>query len=187
VSEREPGAAAEVLSSTEQMRRTLEDLARNGKPSVFSIATRALKGGSTDRILSATPNQWVQVKCYASGGENTLHAHVHEDHTFVVLQGEVLFKGPRGESKRLARNMGITIPKGNHYSFTVAGAENLVMLRFASPDHQGDPLARVDAQGRSLDAFVEQAEAVGKTRTPTEFDTHDLFEPGIPADDGTQR
>ena len=173
-------AAGAVLSTTEQMRRTLEELARSGKPSIFSIATRALKGGSTDRIVSATPNQWLQVKCYASGGENKLHAHVHEDHTFVVLQGEVVFKGPRGEERRLARNMGITIPKGNYYSFTVASEENLVMLRFASPDHAGDPLERIDVDGRSLDAFVEQKEAVGRTRTPTELDTFDLFPPGIP-------
>jgi mannose-6-phosphate isomerase-like protein (cupin superfamily) len=171
-----PGA---VLTTTEQMRRTLEDLARNDKPTTFSIRTRALKGGSTDRILSATANQWLQIKCYASGGENKLHTHLHEDHTFVVLQGEVVFQGPRGETRRLARNMGITIPRGNYYAFTVASEENLVMLRFASPDHHGDPLERVDAEGRSLDAYVEQAEAVGRTRTATEFDSHDLFPPGI--------
>jgi mannose-6-phosphate isomerase-like protein (cupin superfamily) len=173
-------AAGAVLSTTEQMRRTIESLARGGKPSVFAVSTRALKGGSTDRIVSATPNQWLQVKCYASGGENKLHAHVHEDHTFVVLQGEVLFTGPRGEERRLTRNMGITIPKGNYYAFTVASDENLVMLRFASPDHAGDPLERIDMEGRSLDAFVEQADAVGTTRTPTEFDTFDLLVPGSP-------
>jgi mannose-6-phosphate isomerase-like protein (cupin superfamily) len=165
-----------ILSSTEQFRQTLHTLAGNTKPSLFSLRTRALKGGSTDKVLSATPNQWVQIKCYASGGENALHAHLHEDHTFIVLQGEALFKGPNGEEECLGRYKGITIPKGNHYSFNVTSAENLVLLRFASPDHLGDPLARVDAAGRDLDAFVEQAEAVGKTRTPTVFDTYDLLD-----------
>lgn len=171
-----PVPAPQILSSTEQFRQTLRTLAENTKPSLFSLRTRALKGGSTDQVLSATPNQWVQIKCYASGGENALHAHLHEDHTFIVLQGEALFCGPKGEREHLARYRGITIPKGNFYSFNVVSSENLVMLRFASPDHLGDPLARVDAAGRDLDAFVEQAEAVGKTRTPTVFDAFDLFE-----------
>jgi mannose-6-phosphate isomerase-like protein (cupin superfamily) len=168
--------AATILSSTEQFRATLRTFAENTKPSLFTLRTRALKGGSTDQVLSATPNQWVQIKCYASGGENALHAHLHEDHTFVVLQGEALFRGPHGEEVRLVRYRGITIPKGNYYSFNVVSSDNLVMLRFASPDHLGDPLARVDAQGRDLDAFVEQAEALGKTRTPTVFDAFDLFD-----------
>jgi mannose-6-phosphate isomerase-like protein (cupin superfamily) len=171
-----PAPSTGILSSTEQFRQTLRTLAAKTKPSLFSLRTRALKGGSTDKVLSATPNQWVQIKCYASGGENALHAHVHEDHTFIVLQGEALFKGPNGEQERLGRHKGITIPKGNFYSFNVVSSENLVMLRFASPDHLGDPLARIDPAGRDLDAFVEQAQAVGKTRTPTVFDTHDLFD-----------
>jgi mannose-6-phosphate isomerase-like protein (cupin superfamily) len=166
---------AAILSSTEQFRHTLHTLAANTKPSLFSLRTRALKGGSTDQVLSATPNQWVQLKCYASGGENALHAHVHEDHTFIVLQGEAVFRGPKGEQERVGRWHGITIPKGNQYAFSVTSSENLVMLRLGSPDHAGDPLARIDADGRPLDAFVEQAEAVGKTRTPTVFDTHDLL------------
>jgi mannose-6-phosphate isomerase-like protein (cupin superfamily) len=169
-------APEELLSSTEQMRLTLKGLADNPKPNIFSLRTRALKSGSTDQIVSATPNQWVQIKCYASGGENALHAHVHEDHTFVLLQGQALFKGPRGEERLLGPNSGITIPKGNYYAFTVVGTENLVMLRFASPDHEGDPLARLDANGAPLDAFVEQREAVGKTRAPTVFDAHYHFE-----------
>lgn len=168
-------SAAEVLSSTEQMRETLKALGSHTKPSLFSIRTQALKSGSTDKILSATPNQWVQVKCYASGGENKLHTHLHEDHTFIVLQGEALFKGPNGETETLGRYMGITIPKGNFYSFNVTSAENLLMLRFASPDHEGDPLSRIDEKGRDLDAFIEQAEALGKTRTPTVFDSHFLL------------
>jgi len=167
-----------ILSSTEQMRRSLETLAHNDKPRVFDLSTRPLRSGSTDRMLAATRNQWLSVKCYASGGENTLHAHVHEDHTFVVLQGAARFVGPRGEQQVVGRNMGITIPKGNLYRFNVESSENLVMLRFGSPDHEGDPLARIDADGRVLDAFVEQAQAIGKTRAPTVFDDGVLFPPG---------
>jgi hypothetical protein len=66
--------------------------------------------------------------------------------------------------------MGITITKGNQYAFNVTSAENLLLIRFGSPDHKGDPLARVDAEGRPLDAFKEQKAALGHTRTPTEFD-----------------
>jgi mannose-6-phosphate isomerase-like protein (cupin superfamily) len=162
----------EILSSTEQTRNKLATLSANLKPTVFTVRSRALKGGSTDTIVAATPNQWVQIKCYASGGENALHAHTHEDHTFVVLQGEAAFTGPFGEHVKLEKYMGITIPKGNQYAFTVTSAENLLLIRFGSPDHQGDPLSRVDAEGRPLDAYKEQKEALGRTRTPTEFDSY---------------
>ena len=43
------------------------------------------------------------IKVYASGGENTLHAHNNEDHMFVILQGTAIFHGPgvkKGKSVR---------------------------------------------------------------------------------------
>jgi mannose-6-phosphate isomerase-like protein (cupin superfamily) len=101
----------EILASTEQTRHKLATLSANLKPTVFTVRSRALKGGSTDTIVAATPNQWVQIKCYASGGENTLHAHTHEDHTFIVLQGEAAFTGPFGESVKLESTWALRLPR----------------------------------------------------------------------------
>jgi len=49
---------------------------------------------------------WVVLKTYAADGENGLHAHPNEDHTFVVLQGEATFYGPNDETRTIARTKG---------------------------------------------------------------------------------
>src|SRR4051812_27595996 len=56
-------------------------------PQVFTVTTPILKEGRTDYALAVTDRLQIVVKCYASGGENYLHAHTEEDHAFVVLQG----------------------------------------------------------------------------------------------------
>ena len=144
----------EVIMSTRQGLDRMAKLAASRKPRVFSLRTRGLKSGGADTIVSATPSQWIWIKCYASGGENELHAHVHEDHTFICLQGEVVFRGPKGEKLSVRRHEGFTIPAGNVYSFEVASKENLVLLRIGSPTGTGDPGFRVDEHGKALDAFV---------------------------------
>jgi quercetin dioxygenase-like cupin family protein len=46
---------------------------------------------------------WVVLKTYAADGENGLHAHPSEDHTFVVLQGEAPFMGRTTRPEQSAR------------------------------------------------------------------------------------
>lgn len=143
-----------VAKSTADIVETIDRLAENKGVTTFTLRTQALKQGRTDMIVSATENQWVQLKCYASGGENALHAHTNEDHTFVILQGEAIFYGPAGETTRLKRNQGITIPKGNLYKFHASGEDNLVLLRFGAMDKDcKDKLHRVDENGDELDGF----------------------------------
>jgi len=166
-----------VITSTEHGLKVMEELAKNHKPSIFSLRTHALKSGRTDAIVSATDSQWIWIKCYASGGENALHAHVHEDHTFIVLQGRALFRGPHGEEKLLTANQGITIPAGNIYCFEVVSKENLVMLRIGSPTGTGDPGDRIDEKGRPMDAFVEAKTTLATSMAQPEFDDVYLFEP----------
>ena len=166
-----------VISSAQHGLAVMEELSKNRKPSFFSLRTRALKGGRTDTVVAATPSQWIWVKCYASGGENSLHAHTHEDHTFVVLQGTALFRGPHGEEKRVTANEGVAIPAGNVYSFEVVSSENLVMLRIGSPTGTGDPGDRTDANGRPLDAFVEAKTTLAKNMAQPQFDDFYLLEP----------
>lgn len=166
-----------LASSTEDLRAALEQLARNTKPTVFALRTPLLTEGRTDKIVSATDKHWIQLKCYASGGENALHSHLHEDHSFVVLQGEAVFYGPQGEVARLGRYQGITIPRGNLYRFHACSEENLVLLRVGAPDGEdGDVLARVDEQGRDLDAFSETNAPAGKKREKAVIDPGKWFE-----------
>jgi mannose-6-phosphate isomerase-like protein (cupin superfamily) len=44
--------------------------------------------------MAASDKMWVVLKIYAADGENGLHPHPNEDHTFVVLQGEAKFYRP---------------------------------------------------------------------------------------------
>jgi mannose-6-phosphate isomerase-like protein (cupin superfamily) len=174
--EKRAAAENEPVRSTQHGLQIMEDLSRRKKPYAFSLKTRALKSGRTDAILAATPSQWIWLKTYASGGENALHAHVHEDHTFLILQGEALFKGPHGEELRLGANHGLTIPAGNVYCFEVTSKNNLVMLRIGSPTGTGDPGYRVDENGQPLDAFVEAKESLNKSMSAPEYSDAFLFE-----------
>jgi mannose-6-phosphate isomerase-like protein (cupin superfamily) len=169
-------SATEPVSSTAHGLKIMEELAKKKKPYTFSLRTRPLLRGRTDTILSSTPSQWIWMKCYASGGENALHAHVHEDHTFIILQGEALFKGPKGEELRLGANNGLVIPAGNVYCFEVVSKENLLMLRIGSPTGSGDPGYRIDAEGRPLDAFSEAKESLAPEMSAPKFADHHLLE-----------
>src|SRR5262249_28007436 len=60
------------------------------------------------------------------------HGHPHEDHAFVVLEGEATFSGPDGDLAVARQHEGIVIPAGAVYCFRNTGTGNLVMLRVGS-------------------------------------------------------
>jgi mannose-6-phosphate isomerase-like protein (cupin superfamily) len=134
---------------SDELRRRQSELAANSKPTVFNVAGQLL--GRTDTPLAATEDMSIRLKVYAEGGENELHAHPGEDHSFIVLQGSVRFYGPEGEETVLVRNQGIMMPKGNMYRFTAIPGEVLVMLRIGSPNYQKLPeIDRIDADGNPM-------------------------------------
>ena len=99
------------------------------KPEVYRLRTPLMQQGRSDITLAQTENMTVRIKCYAAGGENALHAHAAEDHTFVVLAGQARFWGPDGEIATLGRNEGIMLPRGAYYRFESCADEPLVLLR----------------------------------------------------------
>lgn len=56
-------------------------------PQLFQLKTQLLSKGRSDFTLASTDMMTVRIKCYAQGGENALHTHLAEDHTFIVLDG----------------------------------------------------------------------------------------------------
>jgi len=119
------------------------------KASTFHVRTPLLKEGRSDITLAQNERFEVRVKCYAEGGENALHAHSTEDHSFVILQGQARFFDENGEVGTLGRNDGIFQPAGSFYKFESCGDEPLVLLRVgASPDNKVDD--RVSYDGRPL-------------------------------------
>jgi quercetin dioxygenase-like cupin family protein len=77
----------------------------------FHLRTAILESGRSHTYLAETENLSVVIKCYASGGENALHAHPNEDHVFVVLQGEATYHDSEAKTLVLIHNPdGIAIP-----------------------------------------------------------------------------
>ena len=126
----------EPAMTTDALKRQEMELAENKKPSAFKVRGQMLSQGRTDAMLAATDNLTVRLKVYASGGENELHAHPTEDHTFIILQGSARFYGPDGEIMELRPNEGIMMPSGNFYRFNATSAEPLVLLRVGGPNYK---------------------------------------------------
>jgi mannose-6-phosphate isomerase-like protein (cupin superfamily) len=119
-------------------------------PQVFTVATQLLAQGRSDYALAFTDRLQIVIKCYASGGENYLHAHSEEDHSFIVLDGEATFHGPKGKIGAFTRNQGIMIPRGAFYSFQSSGNSPLVLLRVGVP-YPGNRMIAFEGHEREVD------------------------------------
>jgi mannose-6-phosphate isomerase-like protein (cupin superfamily) len=99
----------------------------------FRLRTALLSKGRTHNVLASTQGDGhamnIAIKCYAEGGENEFHTHLHEDHTFIVLQGRAIFHQPGLPDKELGRNEGILLPGGAYYKFEAVPGEPLVLAR----------------------------------------------------------
>jgi mannose-6-phosphate isomerase-like protein (cupin superfamily) len=106
----------------------------DAKPSFFKMKAQLLDGGNTETPLAIGDHLWLKIKVYAKGGENQLHAHPHQDHSFIVLDGRACFHGPRDEQKELGKGEGIFLPKGSFYWFETISEEPLVLLRVGATE-----------------------------------------------------
>jgi mannose-6-phosphate isomerase-like protein (cupin superfamily) len=143
---KQPALGTDVLKQQEA------DMVRgDAKPTVFALKAQLLDQGRTDTMLAASEDLTIRIKVYASGGENEIHAHTGEDHTFIVLQGSAKFFGPNGEETDIAQYQGILLPKNAYYRFYATSKEPLVMIRVGSPNvrKQKKPY-RIDIDGKEM-------------------------------------
>ena len=138
-----PEGTVTVAQNPEDLRAKVKAQTVEGKPTFFKLEAQLPKQGRTDTPLAASDKMSVVLKTYAADGENGLHAHPNEDHTFVVLQGEAAFYGPNGESSTIGRNEGVLLPHGTFYWFKATSEEPLVMVRIGAAAFDG-----VDRHGR---------------------------------------
>ncbi len=120
------------------------------KPEILSLRTQLVSQGHTRVLLAETDNSTFRIHCYGpKSGENGLHAHIDEDHVFVVLQGEAQFYDLDGALPVLKKHQALMLPKGCFYSFSNDGDEPLVMLRFGAMEKnwKGD---RLDPKGKPI-------------------------------------
>ena len=129
------------------------DLENAPKAETFRLRIELLEKGSRTRLLARTDNLWMQIRCYSPyEGENAMHAHHYQDHSFVVLQGKARFYCPLGVTYDLGRNEGIMLPQGAYYCFENSGDDPLVVMRIASiTREEGDVNKRLGVHGRQIE------------------------------------
>jgi mannose-6-phosphate isomerase-like protein (cupin superfamily) len=119
-------------------------------PEIVTLRTQLVSAGHTKDLLAETEGTTLHIHCYGpKGGENGLHAHIEEEHIFLVLQGEAQFTGLEGPLPVLRKNQAVLLPKGCFYSFSNEGTEPLVMVRFGAHDKNGSG-ARLDPDGKPI-------------------------------------
>ncbi|HLQ91835.1 MAG TPA: cupin domain-containing protein [Xanthobacteraceae bacterium] len=133
------------------------DVGNDIAPEIITLRTQLVSSGHTKDLLAQTDNMSFHIHCYGpKGGENGLHAHVEEDHVFVVLQGEAQFFGLDGALPVLKKNQALMLPKGCFYSFSNEGTESLVMIRFGAQQSDASN-GRLDPAGKPIPGRGKQA------------------------------
>jgi mannose-6-phosphate isomerase-like protein (cupin superfamily) len=134
---------------------------------VFNLRTPYLKQGRTTDMRAKTDLMTVMVKVYAEGGENGMHCHTTEDHTFIVVEGQATFRVDNDDNVQVVNKWeGIMLPKGVYYRFESTGDENLVLIRAgATPIGMRNERLGVDGNPLPADSKengrVERIEASG--------------------------
>ena len=134
----------------------------------YSLKTPYMEQGRVTQLVAETDNMWIHTKINSEGGENAVHCHLDEDHSFVVLEGRMSVFDEKGNELTIEKYQGVMIPKGAYYRYLNTGDGNLVMLRIgcgidAKPQRGED--ARLRPDGKPLPSNSEE----NKTLTPIEM------------------
>jgi mannose-6-phosphate isomerase-like protein (cupin superfamily) len=122
------------------------------RPSLLSLKIPLLSMGMSKDLLCRGENSTFRIHCYSTGmGEkHGLHAHVEEEHVFVVLHGCAHFSDLDGKLPVIGANEGIWIPKGCFYEFINPGPDPLVVLRFGALQEGANESKRIDPKGEKI-------------------------------------
>ena len=124
----------------------------------YSLKTPYMQQGRMTPIVAKTDHLAIQVKVNAEGGENTVHTHLNEDHSFIVLEGQMSIFDETGHETKVTRYQGVMLPKGAYYRYLNTGAGNLVLLRVSAtvggPPQPGQ-VTRIRPDGREKAAGLE--------------------------------
>lgn len=127
------------------------DITNTPELQIFKMKAPLVEVGTHNLPLASTDNSWMLVRVYApKGGENALHSHRNQDHSFVVLQGQARFTNARGEQQIVNTHEGVLIPSGAYYCFENSGTDSLVLLRFGARIGGGDATVRIGVHGEQI-------------------------------------
>ena len=133
---------------------------------VFNLKTPYLSQGRTTDLRAETELMTIIMKAYAEGGENGMHNHPHEDHSFLVLEGEATFRIERDDNTKIVGRLeGIMLPKGTNYWFSSSGNQNLIMIRVGAK-YPGARSGRLTPDGRDIPGNSEENKEVPRIERP---------------------
>ena len=140
-------------------------IAAEAKPRTqkFSLRTPYMKQGRITQLVAETENLWLHTKINYEGGENEIHTHLDEDHSFIVLEGQMSVFDEKGGEVKVEKYQGVMIPKGAYYRYLNTGPDNLVVLRIGAGikgKPQGGVEMRVRPDGKPLLANSEENKTV---------------------------
>ena len=130
---------------------------------LFSLRTPYMKQGRITQLVAETENMWIHTKINYEGGENEIHTHLDEDHSFIVLEGQMSVFDEKGNEIKVEKHQGVMIPRGAYYRYLNTGPENLVVIRVGSGikgKPQGGVEMRVRPDGKPLIASSEENKTV---------------------------
>jgi mannose-6-phosphate isomerase-like protein (cupin superfamily) len=130
---------------------------------LFSLRTPYMKQGRITQLVAETENMWIHTKINYEGGENEIHTHLDEDHSFIVLEGQMSVFDEKGNELKVGKYQGVMIPRGAYYRYLNTGLENLVVIRVGAGikgKKQGGEDMRVRPDGRPLVASSEENKTV---------------------------
>lgn len=122
------------------------------EPAMIDLKTQLLSGGMSKTLMCKGENTTFHMHCYSVGmGEkHGLHAHVQEEHLFVVLQGRAVFSSIGGKLPTVTRNQGIWLPKGCFYEFYNPGPDPLIVMRFGAINVGDNGSLRITPEGEPI-------------------------------------
>ena len=121
------------------------------RPAYYRLRTPILSQGHIETVLAESDLMQVRIKSYAAGGENALHAHTGQDHTFVILQGRARFYDKDGNATEVGPREGVFLPLGAYYRFESCSDEPLIILRVAAKKQNAPAVPRVAPDGSPID------------------------------------
>jgi mannose-6-phosphate isomerase-like protein (cupin superfamily) len=130
---------------------------------LFSLRTPYMKQGRITQLVAETENMWIHTKINFEGGENEIHTHLDEDHSFIVLEGQMSVFDEKGNELKVGKYQGVMIPKGAYYRYLNTGPENLVVIRVGAGikgKPQGGEDMRVRPDGKPLPAYSAENKTV---------------------------
>ncbi|MES3000004.1 MAG: cupin domain-containing protein [Pseudomonadota bacterium] len=138
---------------------------------MFSLKAPYMEQGRVTQLVAKTPNLRIHTKVNAEGGENEIHTHLDEDHSFVVLEGQMSVFDEQGNEMVVMPHQGVLLPKGAFYRYLNTGQGNLVVLRIGTgfaDTPEGGAAKRVSTAGHEIregtaeNKWLEPIEVPGK-------------------------